>query len=68
MKENGAFKTFNEFKGKYRINIDYITYIGCVQAIESYIFKSGQTIDTDMSNHMIKTLKVIYRGQKDARL
>ena len=37
MKENGAFMTFNQFKEKYGINTDYITHIGCVQAIKSYI-------------------------------
>ena len=60
--------TFNQFKEQYEINTDYTTYIGCVQAIRSYILKTGLTIDNNMSNHMIKTLKVIYTGQKDARL
>ena len=31
-------------------------------------FKTGLTIDNNMSNHMIKTLKIIYSGQKGARL
>ena len=68
LKENGAFMTFNQFKEKYEINTDCITYIGCVQAIKSYILKTGLTIDKNMSNHVIKTLKVIYSGQKGARL
>ena len=68
LKENGAFMTFNQFKEKYGINTDYITYIGCVQAIKSYILTTGLTIANDMSNHVIKTLKVIYSGQKGARL
>ena len=68
LKENGAFMTIKQFKEKYEINTDYITYIGCVQAIKSYILKTGLTIDNNMSNHMIKTLKIIYSGQKCARL
>ena len=60
--------TFNHFKEKSEINTDYITYIGCVHAIKRYILKTGLTIDNNMSNHMIKTLKVIYSGQKGARL
>ena len=68
MKENGAFMTFNQFKEKYEINTDYIAYIGCVQAIKSYILKTELTIDNNVSNHMIKTLKVIYSGQKGTRL
>ena len=68
LKENGAFMTFSQFKERYEINTDYITYIGCVQAIKSYILKTGLTIDNNMSNHMMKALKVIYSGQKGARL
>ena len=60
--------TFNQFKEKYEINTHYITYIGYVQAIKSYILKTRLTTDNNMSNHMIKTLKVIYCGQKRARL
>ena len=51
-----------------QIDTDYITYIGCVQAIKSYILKTGLTIDNNMSNHRIKTLKVVYSGQNGARL
>ena len=68
LKENGAFMTFNQFKEKYEINTDYVIYIGCVQAIKRYILKTGLTIDNNMSNHMIKTFKVIYSGQKGACL
>ena len=64
LKENSAFMTFNQFKETYEINTDHITYIGCVQAIKSYILKTGLTIDNNMSNHMIKTLKAIYSGKK----
>ena len=48
LKENGAFMTFNQFKEKYGINTDSITYIDCVEAIKSYIFKTGLTIDNNM--------------------
>ena len=62
------FMTFNRFKEKYEISIDYLTYIGCVQAIKCYILKTGLTIGNNLSYYMIKTLKVIYSGQKGARL
>ena len=48
LKENGAFMTFNQFKEKYAINTDYVTYICCVQVIKSYILKTGLTIDNKM--------------------
>ena len=68
LKENGAFMAFDQFKEKCEINTDNITYISCVQAIKSYFLKTGLTVDQNMSNHMIKTIKVIYSGQKGARL
>ena len=32
-----------------RIHTDYITYIGCVQAIKSYIHKAGPTTESNSS-------------------
>ena len=58
LKENDAFMSFNPFKGKCGINIDYVTYIGFVLGMKSCILKTGLTIDDKMSNHLIKTLIV----------
>ena len=52
----------------YRINTDYITYIGCVQAIKSYIRKTGLTVDSNSSTDLTKTLKIIYSQLKGSRL
>ena len=41
LNENGTFILFKRFTEIYRINMDYVTYIGCVQAIKSYIRKTG---------------------------
>ena len=64
LKENGAFMTFNQFKEIYEINTDYITYIGCVQVIKSYILKTGLTIDNNMSNHMINHKDPLFIADK----
>ena len=58
---------FKRFKEIYRINTDYITYIGCVQAIKSYIRKMGQTVESNSSTDLTKTLKIIYSQQKGSR-
>ena len=50
---------FKRFKEIYRINTDYITYIGCVQAIKSYIRKTGLTVESNSSTDLTKTLKII---------
>ena len=59
---------FKRFKEIYRINTDYITYIGCVQAIKSYIRKTGLTVESNSSTDLTKTLKIIYSQQKGSRL
>ena len=40
LNDNGTFMSFKSFKEKFGIKTDYITYIGSVQAIKSYIRKT----------------------------
>ena len=68
LNENGTFMLFKRFKEIYRINTDYITYIGCVQAIKSYRRKTGLTVESNSSTDLTKTLKIIYSQQKGSRL
>ena len=66
--DNGTFMSFKSFKEKFGIKTDYITYIGCVQAIKNYIRKTEITMEGKNSADLIKTLKTIYNQQKDSRL
>ena len=66
--ENGTFMLFKRFKEIYKINTDYITYIWCVQAIKSYIRKTGLTVESNSSTDLTKTLKIIYIQQKGSHL
>ena len=59
---------FKRFEEIYRINTDYITYIGCVQAIKSYIRKTGLTAESNSSTDLTKMLKIIYSQQKGSPL
>ena len=68
LNDNGTFMSFKSFKEKFGIKTDYITYIGCVQAIKSYIRKTEITVEGKNSADLIKTLKTIYSQQKDSRL
>ena len=52
--------SFNSFKEKFGIKTDYMTYIGCVQAIKSYIRKTEITVEGKNSADLIKTFKTIY--------
>ena len=47
-------------KKNSELQTDYITYIGCVQAIKSYIRKTEITVEGKNSADLIKTLKTIY--------
>ena len=60
LNENGMFMLFKRFMEIYRINMDYITYTGCVQVIKSYICKSGLTAESNSSTDLRKMLKIIY--------
>ena len=60
--------TVKRFTEKYGINTNYITCIGCVQAVKSYIRKTGFTVEKNNSTDLTKTLKVIYSARKGARL
>ena len=51
-----------------RLNTNYITYIGYVHAIKSYIRQTGLTFEGNSSVDLIKTLKIIYTQQKGAHL
>ena len=68
LNENGTLMLFKRFKEIYRINTDYITYFGCVQAIKSYIHKTGLTVESNSSTDLTKTLKIIYSQLKGSRL
>ncbi|WP_419609554.1 reverse transcriptase family protein [Thiolapillus sp.] len=68
LNEDGTFMTVKRFTQKYDINTNYITYIGCVQAVKSYIRKTGLTVEKNKSTDLTKTLKIIYGAQKGARL
>ena len=57
--------SFKSFKEKFGIKTDYITYIGCVQAIKGYIRKTEITVEGKNSADLIKT---IYNQLKGSRL
>ena len=57
MNDNGTFMSFKSFKEKFGIKTDYITYIGCVQAIKSYIRKTEIIVEGKNSADLIKTLR-----------
>ena len=46
------------------INTNYIIYIGCVQAVKSYLHKTGLAVEKNKSTDLTKTLKIIYSTEK----
>ena len=45
LNDNSTFMSLKSFKDKFGIKRDYITYIGCVQTIKSYIRKTEITVE-----------------------
>ena len=45
LNDNVTFMSFKSFKENFGIKTDYITYIGCVQAIKSYIHKTKIAVE-----------------------
>ena len=67
LNDNGTFMSFKSLKEKFGIKTDYVTYIGCVQAIKSYIRQTEITVEGKNSADLIKTLKTIYNQRKGSR-
>ena len=67
LNEDGTFTTVKRFTEKYDINTNYITYIGCAQAVKSFLRKTGLTVEKNKSTDLTKTLKIDYSAQKGAR-
>ena len=61
-----AFMSSTCFKEHVWNSTYYITYIGCLQAVKCYVCKTGLTVENNSTIDFIKTLKVIYSGQKGA--
>ena len=68
LNDNGIFMSFKFFKEKFGTKRYYITYIGCIQAIKSYIRKTEITEEGKNSAALIKTPKTIYNQQKGSCL
>ena len=50
------------------MTLTQITLHRCVQAVKSYIRKTGLTVEKNKSTDLTKTLNIIYGAQKGARL
>ena len=67
LSENGRFMSYADFKYKYNVNINYITFYGYRAAIATYIKKSGIVADNNKyldTPICLKTLMSIHRGCK----
>lgn len=65
--ESGSFLSYENFKEIYGINTNYLTYIGCIQAIKSYIRRTGLDIESNKSSKLSKVLQFIQSSMKGAR-
>ena len=68
IKDNGDFLPYDEFKRKYDIVTDYVTYIGCTQAIKKYIRQLCIDMDCDRSVESPKAFRTLQFAQKGAKV
>ena len=68
MSDNGSFFQYDQFKRKFDINTDFITYTGCIRAIKKYIGSLGIDVDCNMSVELPKAISILYSAQKGAKM
>ena len=67
-KQNGDILSYNEFQAIYNINIDFLTYAGCIMSIKDYIIGSGFHVQNNISATVNIGLKIIYSVPKGSQL
>ena len=63
--ENGDFLSCDEFNQKFATSVDFLTYLGCRQALKTYVRSTGlQVMDNDVSdmNVCMKKLSSVSKG------
>ena len=65
---NERYLSCTHFKEKYGIHTNIVTYNGCIQAIKSYVCRTGIVIDRDHSNDLAKMHWILYSVHKRARI
>ena len=61
------FYSYAEFKQKYALNVDFITYTGCVASIKKYIAKLNVQINDNVSKEINSVLDRLCLVQRGAR-
>ena len=68
IKENGRFRTLEEFNTKFGMTVDFLTFNSCTSSIKQYIKTSTILISNNMANKVNISLSTIYSAPKDTRL
>ena len=61
--EHGDCLCLDEFNTKYCLNIDFVTYNGCVQAVKKYIKVLNIAVQSNNTLNMRKSLTIIVKAQ-----
>lgn len=67
LSNTGEFMKYKDFKNKYNIVVDYITYVGCVLSLKKYIKERKWSVcrNTGSENHAaLQTILSITKGTK----
>ena len=58
---------FEEFHIKYGLNVDILTYSGCVQAVKKYIKGLNTDVQSNNSSNMRKSITITCKVQKQTK-
>ena len=67
-KPNGEILNYEELKTKYNIQIDFLTYMGCVMSVKDYILKNGFCVQNNVSAEVNIGLRTIYSVRKGSQM
>ena len=68
LKDDGTFFTLEEFQQKYHVNVQFLQYYGCVNAVKAYIRKQDIQILTKGTNPRSKLNQMYWHSPKGCKI
>ena len=64
LQDNGSLITYNEFCAKYDMNVNFLCYLGCTQAVREFLRKKNVAVTDNSAISQRKALSTIYANEK----
>eukprot|EP00745_Piridium_sociabile_P031206 TRINITY_DN51716_c0_g1_i2.p1 TRINITY_DN51716_c0_g1~~TRINITY_DN51716_c0_g1_i2.p1 ORF type:complete len:243 (-),score=15.00 TRINITY_DN51716_c0_g1_i2:23-679(-) len=67
-KPDGEMLSYEEFRIRYGIRLDFLSYAGCVSSVKNYMRKQGFKVQNNVTAEVNIALKMIYSVSKGTQL